>query len=225
MGEAKLRKMARAAGVGDQASSAAVRGPWWHGTDAQFHEWVIPPPRKADSTPLDMPHKFLFFTQERDYALGAGSRLCQVQVRPEAKVLTPGEASTGSRKLRQSLLTHPNARLFASLRSEEAWRVSWTDGTALRFAAEQHVVQEFIAKVAKGYADKYPGLAPEAYAWAASQSITRGWIELISDHALSLGYDAIQGRELDSKSGPGASRSWMAVLRAEAITPPDWAAA
>lgn len=225
MGEAKLRRMARAAGDVDQASSATVQGPWWHGTDAHFDAWVIPPPRKSGWTPLDQEHKYLFFTQERDYALGAGSRLCQVQLNPCAKILTPGEASTGSRKLRQSLLTHHIGKRCASLRNDEDWRVSWANGTALRFSAEPHVLQEFIATVASGYAERFPGLQPKAYVWAASQSITRGWIELICDHALELGYDALQGRELDSKSGAGVSRSWMAVLRVEAITPPNWVAA
>jgi hypothetical protein len=79
-----------------------------------------------------------------------------------------------------------------------------------------------LAPVIRDFQLRQPDLPDHALLWAAKQNMTRGWIELVAQQALQLGYDAVQGRELDSKSGQGISRSWMAVMRADAITAPDW---
>ncbi len=221
MGEAARRKQAlendpqAKAGPGDP-------GPWWHGTNAQFTRWQVPPPPKAESTVFDQPHKSLFFSTEKDFAQGAGSRLCRVLVAPHASVLVPGLPSPGSRKLRQALLVHPAAKHCAWLQNEQTWVASWHSGNALRFGADPRVIHALLSPAIERFRALAPQLPAQALQWAAMQNLTRSWIELIAQHALELGYDAIQGRELDSRSGPGVSRTWMAVMRADAVTSPEW---
>lgn len=220
MGEAARRRKALETNSLEVCESDS--GPWWHGTDSNFTAWQIPPPRKAGSTALDLAHQSLFFTKEADFARKAGSRLCEVRLTSHARVLTPGQGTTASRKLRQALREHNVARHCAWLRDDEQWIASWKNGKALRFASDDRTVRALLIPVIRNFGQLYPDLPKNALEWVAMQNLTRDWIELIAQHAKHLGYDAVQGRELDSETGPDVSRSWMAVMDANVITAPSW---
>ena len=60
---------------------------WYHGSSQVFDSWKIPAPQKPDEDFL-VPHKCaIFFTNNLDYAKGAGNKIAKVTVSEDSNIL------------------------------------------------------------------------------------------------------------------------------------------
>ncbi len=199
-------------------------GPWLHGTDTPFTHWSVPPPPKVGD-PLSVTHTAVFLTKHEDYALAAGRHICKAFLTPHAKVLTPSEKSHDSEKLRKLLLRHPMAIGCTWLRDEDAWRASWVSGEVMRFEADIRVLTPLISRGASLLQKAWPTMPHEALLKGAMHNITRGWIEEIVKSTRSLGFDAVQGCEIDRHAGGvPIARPWLAVFNSGSLSTPIWLA-
>lgn len=91
----------------------------------------------------------------------------------------------------------------------------------MRFAAELLVLEQLVKRSAAAYKQLgFPDVAAEI---AGKQALTRGWIEELVKAARSLGFDALQGHEIDRHSGGAPiARPWLAVFRADVLDAPAW---
>lgn len=171
-----------------------------------------------------MAHSAVFLTKHEDYAAAAGARLCEASLTPQARVLVATESSPASERLRVALRRQPGTGLCWWLRDEATWLASWRSGDVMRFAAEDSVLQQIIQRGAQLLYRAVPELPPEALLVGAQHNMTRGWIEAIVQATRALGFDALQGNEVDRHAGPvqPTARPWLAVFNAAALTPPLW---
>lgn len=205
---------------------------WYHGTNVQkFSSWSLPAPAKDALCP---PSPALFFTQDMQYARGAGSNLCEVTLDSAARVLQPGSGGPDSAALRNSLMQDEFYGKCLHLASQQAWESGWQSGFVMRCSfhppAQKAVVEECTAKLWQQI--KLAGLSVPVntdLSKVALQYMTREWIDLICKHAKLLGHQVLIGAEVDQWYGPDnkvamppIARSWMAVLDAKVITAPHW---
>lgn len=223
MGKASRRKQQQRAGADVAAWTVEVdRGPWLHGTDTPFDRWSVPPPRK-NGEELAVPHTAVFLTKHEDYAAAAGGRICEASLEPQAKVLVAGLPSKASEALRLALRRHQVVAPCWWLRNEATWLESWRSGDVMRFAADTDHLQALVSRSASMLQKVAPDLPPEALVNGAQHNITRGWIEEIVKAARALGFDALQGHEIDRHAGPQPiARPWLAVFNADALSAPVW---
>ncbi len=217
MGEAARRK---AMGPKSNPNESIDRGPWLHGTNVRFDSWQVPPPLEAND-PFNVPHTAVFLTKHADFAQDAGSFTCEAMLTPDAKVLVP--ESDESDMLRRRLKKHPVGGRCAWLRDETTWRASWTSGDIMRFAAEERHILEIVSRMTKLHRQRQPELPHDFVSQVVQHNITRGWIEEIVKTARALGFEAIQGNEIDRHAGAvPIARPWLAVCTATALTAPVW---
>jgi len=222
MGKASRRKQQQRVGGAVTAPIEVDRGPWLHGTDAPFDQWAVPPPKKRDD-PLSVPHSAVFLTKHEDYAAGAGGRICEASLEPGASVLVAGIPSQASEALRLALRRRPVVGSCWWLRNETTWLGSWRSGDVMRFAADTDALQALVSRGASMLRQIAPDLPPEALVMGAQHNMTRGWIEEIVKAARALGFDALQGHEIDRHAGPQPiARPWLAVFKADALSAPVW---
>ncbi len=206
----------------DNNQSAIDRGPWLHGTNNSFEHWLVPPPKKFCDR-LTTPHSAVFLTKHKDFAAGAGAQICSAFLTPQAKVVVPEVESPASEQLRRALLSKPVLNRCDWLRSDAVWRKSWNTGEVMRFAADPIVLLCLVNRGAKLLSEAFPKLPQGEILQVAKHNVTRGWIEEILIVAHALGFDALQGHEIDSR--PGAvkiSRPWLAVLNSHSLSEPVW---
>lgn len=209
-----------------------ISATWYHGTKSEprFDQWICPPPPQD---PLVVAHSALFFTSDLDFAKSAGENVCTVALSGNAKLLVPAVESTGSRKLRRAL--RESDRLSEHciwLTDEKLWRQAWSTGDVMRFAFDNRradSVAHYGAIMNFHMRQLREALTPtppdELLSKIVRHNLTRGWIEKIVSVARSLGYQAIQGAEIDRWTEPGrrpVARPWLAVTDKSAISPPTW---
>lgn len=208
------------------------RTTWYHGTkhSRRFNDWELPPPTQGRR---DVPHSGLFFTSDLDYAKAAGPRICTVTLQTGTRLLAPSIDCQGSTDLRVALgASHPLAAHCVWLEDDQIWREAWGTGDVMRFAIDnrrpesrQLFIETTVANYAKLNAQFNSSLDDAALKKMAGLSWTRGWIELIVKAAAGLGYQAIQGAEIDRWSHPGSvprARPWLAVTDKSVISSPSW---
>lgn len=208
------------------------RTTWYHGTkhSQRFDDWKFPPPTHGRH---DVAHSGLFFTSELDYAKAAGKRICTVTLNPGTRLITPAVNCQGSSDLRHALRdSHPLAQHCIWLSDDQIWRDAWSTGDVMRHAIDNRrgdsvaLLAETLAdNMAKVQAQFNLKLSGDRLRKLAGQNLTRGWIEKIVRVAAGLGYQAIQGAEIDRWSGPGkrpVARPWLAVTERSAISSPAW---
>jgi len=194
--------------------------PWYHGTDATFDSWVIPPPPKPGQG-AQVPHKALFFSSDMKFAGAAGRRLCATELLPHAKVLDATWPGPESEMLRQRVVKNRLAMLSVHMASERAWRDAWRTGEVLRFSFTDTRAVVPLAQSAMKLVKM--GMPKEAAMALTQHNTTRGLIELICTEAHQLGFDALAGFEVDTTSkGVRVPRPWLAVFDASAIKPVEW---
>ena len=80
----------------------------------------------------------------------------------------------------------------------------------MRFAADERHMVEIIARMMKLQLQRQPELPREFVSQLVQLNITRGWIEEIVKTARTLGFDAIQGNEVDAAFRNSPDRSALA---------------
>jgi hypothetical protein len=207
----------------DPANNAAVSlGPWLHGSNASFSHWLVPPP-SFFVDPFTVHHTAVFFTKHREFALAVGRNTCTAHLKSSAKVLVPEVSSNGSQQLRLALLKIPGISKCEWLSTPEIWQHSWYNGEVLRFSADLPTLTALTNIAAQALRNRLPTVSEQIIIEGAMNNITRGWIEAIVDQARALGFDAIQGHEIDRHSGgPKISRPWLAVMNSHVLSSPNW---
>ncbi|MCY1529022.1 hypothetical protein D9M68_641460 [compost metagenome] len=180
-----------------------------------------------------MAHSGLFFTSDLDYAKAAGKRLCTVTLNPGTRLVAPAKNCQGSSELRLALRdSHPLAQHCIWLVDDQLWRDAWSTGDVMRYAIDnwrgdsvEFMAMTLASNMARLQELFNSRLSSDQLKKAASQNLTRGWIEQIVKVAAGLGYQAIQGAEIDRWSGSGkkpVARPWLAVTERSAISSPAW---
>jgi hypothetical protein len=106
---------------------------WYHGTSTKFQAWQIPPPRKD---PVLVAHSAIFFTTNRDFALGAGPEVSTSSISPSAKILDCTAKSRVLEQLRLKVSQHPTNDLFENFKIDN-WYNGWVTGDVLRPMANE----------------------------------------------------------------------------------------
>lgn len=168
---------------------------------------------------LRVPHSGIFFTRDLDAARDAGPNVCSVRLTDQAKILDATVESADAERLRSLVMRNDLAKMCIYTRTSQAWTTAWRSGEVLRFASDD---PRFMLHLA-GNAVQYKGATPEVQLKIAQHNLTRGWIEHIVKSAAQLGFNALNGFEIDRHSGhtPQAV-SWLAVTDAKAVTAPAW---
>ena len=197
---------------------------WFHGTDAFFDSWQVPPPPKPGED-MAVAHTALFFSSNERFAAAAGQTahgLCSARIHTSARVLDATKPSQESETLRQQVAKNELASLGHNINNSLRWTQGWNTGETLRFSTTAAMALPYIAKIAASIA-RHTGLPSEAAIVIAKHNCTRGLIELICVEARKLGFDAIVGHEVDQTAGgQRLAMPWLAVLSADAITPVEW---
>jgi hypothetical protein len=197
------------------------RRTWFHGTDVDFSEWMIPPPAQPWWLPPKFRYEALFFTGDPAIAAGSGAGLCKAELRPDAKVLDATVASAESEALRQRLMADPVAKLSVHINEPGRWLQGWRTGEVLELRFADTAVAAHLAQLAmKSFR---LGWSPDAAVTAVQYNATRGLIGLICVEARALGFDALAGHEVHTLGDvrqPAAP--WLAVFNDRAITPVEW---
>jgi hypothetical protein len=199
---------------------------WFHGTDETFHEWVFPPPEKPGNEGIVVAHSAVYLTTHEEFARAAGGKLCSAQLQPFAKTLDTAQDSRALESLRLAVRQNKLASLCAWTSSADVWEKAWRNGDVLRVAygtvEAQYFIEREVASQAKQLQESYK-LPLETAKTIAYQNLTRGWIELISVVARSLGWDAIVGNEVDRHSTSSViARPLLIALTVNALSPPKW---
>lgn len=191
---------------------------WYHGSYRRFSRWNFKPEAKDH---LTVPHSALFFTTNKDYALGAGPNLAKVSVRDSARVLDTTANYDGSERLRQELAKHPAMALLLNV-EQRYWHNGWETGDVLRAVPIDDRFGQHLSQIVDQLMSK--GMNEEAAKITAQANTTRGLIEEICRQAKKLGFDAIYGHEIDRHSRPGnnIAQPWLAVMTPGVITDPEW---
>ncbi|HZW13908.1 MAG TPA: hypothetical protein VFF81_12045 [Noviherbaspirillum sp.] len=204
---------------------------WYHGTHAKpFSTWKCPPPPPS---PADVGHTGLFFTADQGYAKHAGTNICTIKLSPETKLIVPARGGNDSSALRQAVTRCNSIATYCQwLISDAVWTDAWATGQVTRFSFDtsnhKHVYEIglAVARVAANLKKMIKTPVPEQLLMnQALMCLTRGWIEQLVLEARKLGYQAIQGAEIDRWSAPNATpvaQSWLAVMDASVITAPAW---
>lgn len=204
---------------------------WYHGTDTnQFETWKLPPPRRS---PADIAHTGLFFAADRDFAKRAGQNVCSVTLVPHTKLLAPAKRGAESTALRKAVInSHPLAQYCQCLANDVSWTTAWSTGEVMRFNYDQNnskavqAIGEMLAASAAGLKNTINAqVSDELLMKAAQHNFTRGWIEQLVREAKKLGYQAIQGAEIDKWSfpeSPPIAQPWLVVMDGSVITAPAW---
>ncbi|WP_156370474.1 hypothetical protein [Acidovorax sp. Leaf84] len=214
------------------AHSYSLDKPWFHGTNSpNFSAWQIPAPPKDEITP---PSPAVFFTQDREYAGGAGKNLCTAMLMSSANVLVPASGGAESENLRNKLRSDSEYGFCVHVSSQQLWEEAWKTGDVMRlhFNSTQAPQSLLSAKAtlvgAKLRSAGYKSVPQDALMKVTMQYITREWIDRISVSAQQLGHHALIGCEVDRWYGgatqpmPPIARSWMALLDSGAASPPNW---
>lgn len=193
---------------------------WYHGTNAEFSSWLVPPPPKQGEA-AQVPHSAVFFSSDSSFAKAAGSRLCVTELLPSARVLDATCPGSESESLRQRVVRNSLAQLSVHVASERAWRDGWRSGEVLRFAFTDPKAGIHLAQAAMELVKN--GVPKKAAALLTMHNTTRGLIELICSEARQIGFDALAGYEVDiTLRGDRVPRPWLAVFNASVLKPVRW---
>lgn len=204
---------------------------WLHGTaSTKFATWTCPPPPPS---PADVPHSAIFFTTDSSYAKGAGANIASVQLRSDARIITPVQGGAQSSKLRNALLSsHPLAAQCKWLVDDSAWIAAWSTGEIMRFACDAldskavMAVAQAVAGIAVQLKKMVKGqISNAAIQKHAQHCLTRGWIEQIVQAARKNGFQVVHGLEVDvwaNQQAQAAARPCLAVMDVNVISPPTW---
>lgn len=191
---------------------------WFHGTNSRFENWQFPPPQKDKLTAR---HNALFFTSNIDFARSAGPHVAKIAILSSANILDTKNDTSASERLRVSLSALHFPSLLLNTR-KDFWHAGWETGDVLRMA---------VTDAALAILDKQIQLTLSNGRWSVDhakifvyQNATRAFIDLICIEAKKLGFDAIQGHEVDRHTLPDnvLSQPWLAIMSPNVISPPDW---
>jgi len=191
---------------------------WYHGTSTKFQTWQIPPPKK-DS--VLVAHSAIFFTTNKNFALGAGPVVSKSSISPRANILDCTIKSSALEQLRLKVSQHRTNELFENYKIDN-WYKGWVTGDVLRPLANESGVY-FLKSLVPEQAKSLGG--DMDVAWAVVQhNATRGLIEHICTQAINLGLDGLFGNEVDRHSGQSEklAQPWLAIFNASAVSPPVW---
>lgn len=204
---------------------------WYHGTKAEpFCKWQCPPPRPG---PGDVPHSGLFFTAELVYARGAGSNVCTARLNHKTNLIVPVRGDAPSTGFRSAVArSSPIAAYCEWLTNDAVWTSAWATGEVMRFSYDRtdaravHAISKALGSISANLKRMIVSpITEDEVTRHASICLTRGWIEQLVIVARSLGYQAIQGAEIDQWADPdtkAVARPWLAVMDATVISEPCW---
>lgn len=204
---------------------------WYHGSNAKpFTDWLCPPPPPS---PADVSHTGLFFTADEDFAKGAGKNVCTIKLSEDTKFIVPAQGDARSTAFRQTVFnSNPLAANCKWLDNDAVWAAAWSTGEVLRFSYDAGdpkavlAVSKALASVVGNLKKIIRGSVPEKVVIdQAMTCLTRGWIEQLVLEAKRLGYQAIQGAEIDRWSATSSTplaQSWLAVMDKSVISAPTW---
>ena len=196
---------------------------WLHGTAAHFEAWTFPPPSKDKYLES---HSAVFLTKDLNFALGAGSNVCQSHVLQDAMVLAPLTNPDDGERLRKNLSRTALGRNCAWVAMRGSWHGSWRSGQIMKYAGEPSVLQNILSQLRREFETAHPTFKndhPElpyehSMQVCAKHNLTRRWIETLVKEARQLGFDALEANEVDN----GIARPWLAALGPRALSKPIW---
>lgn len=204
---------------------------WYHGTNTTpFTKWQCPPP---NPTPADVPHSGLFFTADHGFAKNVGNSICTIKLSSNARLIVPTHGGAVSTAFRNAVIkSNPIAAYCHWLTSDSVWTAAWSTGEVMRFSWDtgNHKAALEISKALAITAANIKKIiitpvSDDVVMKQAMLCLTRGWIEQLVREAKKLGYQAIQGAEIDRWSVPNSvpvAQPWLAVMDGCVITAPAW---
>ncbi|TNV16082.1 hypothetical protein FH968_19765 [Buttiauxella sp. B2] len=194
---------------------------WFHGGDDIFQEWSFPPPMKKNQNYL-IRHSPVFFTANKEYALGAGKRLAVSSLKKDANILNTISNYAASEKLR--VMTSKIQLMEKSLNVQhDFWHRGWLSGDVLRYAWTDVDLEHHFHKEIRRNCEEYD-MSKEYGTYVFNLNLTRSLIESICKCAFDMGYDGLFGHEVDRHSveGKTLSQPILAVFRENVISSPVW---
>jgi hypothetical protein len=118
------------------------------------------------------------------------------------------------------------------LTDDAVWSTAWSTGEVMRFSYNSNdpnavlAISAALASIAVKLKKITRGsVSDEVVRDHAITCLTRGWIEQLVREAQKLGYQAIQGAEIDrwiTSSPTSIAQPWLAVMDKSVIGPPTW---
>lgn len=200
---------------------------WLHGTHpltAGFTAWQVPPPFSPyKNHPELYPHRHCYLTDDITLATAVcdGAVVCHSSIQPEARILNTLD-SKQAEKLRLKVLQSEIGSVHDATKSPAIWTHACETGAMMKFASSHPHAR--LARDARNHYQKFKtAILPEREVPSSVlflQNLTRRWIDEISCAAESLGYDALIGREFDSRRQ--RAPLVLVALNAGALTSPVW---